>query len=1226
MDTVPGWRVAPDDAGPAVAACPTCGTLNADGARFCQACGRPLGEPEPDPALTPVITAVVCELVSASETFALPDDADERLSAGTAALVAAGGRTYDLPGISTLAVVFGPERRSDGGTLRAVTAAVAARDAVAARGLALRVGVGATDVIGDGDEAEALWTGRVVDLALRLQRMAGGGEIILAEGAYRLIRDAVHADPLDPRAERDGDDLGPLRLLELVATQAEAESAAVGDVEEAGEVALVEHTTEVATDAGGPEVEAWDRSWVDAFGYASGPGEEIDAEPDHVIGSDLDAAEPEEVAFDAPDASGEPLPVARNTEAADDGLVAHDVDAAAAAAAAAVLPGREDVLASLSAALDAAIADGRPVVLALGGPEGSGRTSVARWFAGETRDRAWTVEIAWRPPDAGGTTWPLAALVRSLAGIDDGGPPEEVEHRLRVALDDDADADDDAAALASYLASAERGAPVEQTRRAIARLIAAIAHRRPLILIVDDVERASAGFRPALEALLSGVRAPVLALLIGADRADLHVEPLSDEDAAELVERLLARPNLPPDAIRSIVAACGGNPLAIEHLVAMLADDGHLRWEYGRWTPTVDLASLPLPADLRSLVARRIGGLSDAERAAAAVAATAVEPFDTSALATPLQTDETTVAETLGRLVDRGILRRADDATFAFAHHTIREAAEPYAERMAARRMHQAIAERLALAAPGPDIDEAIGAHLEQAYRLAGSDPGREVLGRAAAERLGSAARGAAGVGDEEGSLALLRRAAGLLPAGDAARAELLLESAQMLAARDERSPAERLLADAVRAARAAGDALLEHRATVTRALLVARTAGVDDQIEAVRDASEAAIAAAEANGDPVTLATAWRARGWVHRVRGHFAAAAEAFEHAADAAASAGRPAEELDALRQVAAAILDGPAPVEESIERCRGILARVRGTGAERSVASALAVLLARAGPGRAAEARGVLDAIDSVELDGDDGAEALVRAARAEVLAGAPERAEALLRRAAGVSRPFAMGAAEADLALLLTDLERTDDALAAADGAARRADEHDVVAQVTWRAAKARCLAALGRGDEARALVRLALRLADQTDLSELRARTRLDLAQVLLASGRANEARPAARSALRALERKGSTAMAARARSILERSGGRTPDADADASANGRRPSSQVVAEVTADTPTGDAPTADPPTPDPTASGDAAEASDAAPGAQPSPAENRRDAVTDGAEQRGERRERHWFW
>jgi hypothetical protein len=61
-----------------------------------------------------------------------------------------------------------------------------------------------------------------------------------------------------------------------------------------------------------------------------------------------------------------------------------------------------------------------------------------------------------------------------------------------------------------------------------------------------------------------------------------------------------------------------------------------------------------------------------------------------------------------------------------------------------------------------------------------------------------------------------------------------------------------------------------------------------------------------------------------------------------------------------------------------------------------------------------------------------------------------------------------------------------------------------------------------------------VRIADQTDLIELRAATLLDHAEVMRLLGRPNEAQPSAYKALRSLERRGAASSAERARAMID--------------------------------------------------------------------------------------------
>jgi class 3 adenylate cyclase/tetratricopeptide (TPR) repeat protein len=82
----------------------------------------------------------------------------------------------------------------------------------------IRTGVNSGEVIaGDPERDNSFVSGDVVVVAERLQRSAAPGEILIGEETYRLARDAIHAEPLEPlivKGKRDR--VMAYRLLEVV--------------------------------------------------------------------------------------------------------------------------------------------------------------------------------------------------------------------------------------------------------------------------------------------------------------------------------------------------------------------------------------------------------------------------------------------------------------------------------------------------------------------------------------------------------------------------------------------------------------------------------------------------------------------------------------------------------------------------------------------------------------------------------------------------------------------------------------------------------------------------------------------------------------------------------------------------------------------------------------------------------------------------------------------------
>ena len=65
--------------------------------------------------------------------------------------------------------------------------------------IALRIGIETGEVVaGDSTNRQAIVTGDTVNVAARLEQAASPGEILLGERTFRLVRDAVVAEPIEP--------------------------------------------------------------------------------------------------------------------------------------------------------------------------------------------------------------------------------------------------------------------------------------------------------------------------------------------------------------------------------------------------------------------------------------------------------------------------------------------------------------------------------------------------------------------------------------------------------------------------------------------------------------------------------------------------------------------------------------------------------------------------------------------------------------------------------------------------------------------------------------------------------------------------------------------------------------------------------------------------------------------------------------------------------------------
>jgi class 3 adenylate cyclase/tetratricopeptide (TPR) repeat protein len=198
-----------------MSACPTCGFENAASVKFCAECGQKLLRASAGAAeVRRTVTVLFADVTGST---ALGERLDpESLRALMGRYFAAmkevierhGGTVEKFIGDAVMAV-FGIPTIHEDDALRAVRAAAEIRGTLAAlndelqqsRGFAIifRTGVNTGEVVaGDPSAGNTFVTGDTVNTAARLEQAAKPRQILLGESTYRLVRDAVVAEPIRP--------------------------------------------------------------------------------------------------------------------------------------------------------------------------------------------------------------------------------------------------------------------------------------------------------------------------------------------------------------------------------------------------------------------------------------------------------------------------------------------------------------------------------------------------------------------------------------------------------------------------------------------------------------------------------------------------------------------------------------------------------------------------------------------------------------------------------------------------------------------------------------------------------------------------------------------------------------------------------------------------------------------------------------------------------------------
>jgi tetratricopeptide (TPR) repeat protein len=316
---------------------------------------------------------------------------------------------------------------------------------------------------------------------------------------------------------------------------------------------------------------------------------------------------------------------------------------------------------------------------------------------------------------------------------------------------------------------------------AVRRFLRADSLAQPLVLMLDNVERASAETVNLLHYLAAGLHdCPVCIITIGRPSVfDVHpsfgegdvalqrieVGPLTpDEARAFLTELVRPAGAVPSELQHHVESKLGGGPRALVELIRYLREVEIIHLADGRWTLSPErMREFPLPASLEEVVAERLRVMEASERdllekaassgevfwldlLAALVRATALERGDPDGptlgeIAAAGDRTRHEVQATLARLVERGFLVElshsviAGERQYAFAYPPWWEVVYEGIETAARQRYHRLIAQWLELRPSGrnEETQEEIGRHLE----LAGDGDGASVHYR----RAGDAAR-----------------------------------------------------------------------------------------------------------------------------------------------------------------------------------------------------------------------------------------------------------------------------------------------------------------------------------------------------------------------------------------------------------------------------------------------------------------------------------------------------
>ncbi len=394
--------------------------------------------------------------------------------------------------------------------------------------------------------------------------------------------------------------------------------------------------------------------------------------------------------------------------------------------------------------------------------------------------------------------WALADMVRQRAGIAETDDEEAAQAKLRATLAEWIPDAVERAWVEPRIAGLLALAPMPPGSRdelfaAWRTLFERIAAQGPTVLLFEDVQWADQGLLDFVEHLLDASRnSPFLVITLArpelAERrpgwgsaarsaTTMQLEPLPRADIEVMIRGLI--PAIPAEALAAIVDRSEGIPLYAVETVRMLVDRGQLARVAGgdQWELTGRLEQLAVPETLHALIASRLDALDPAERMLLQQAAVLGQSFTTVGIGGVSGETEEAIVPRLAALVRRDLLvhemnpRSPERGQYQFVQGIVREVAYGSLSRADRRALHLAAA-RFFESLGEDELVGVLASHYMDAHAATGSGPEADALAAQARIALRAAADRSLALHSYGGSLTYLEQALGITTV-DADRAAL---------------------------------------------------------------------------------------------------------------------------------------------------------------------------------------------------------------------------------------------------------------------------------------------------------------------------------------------------------------------------------------------------------------------------------------------------------------------
>ena len=382
--------------------------------------------------------------------------------------------------------------------------------------------------------------------------------------------------------------------------------------------------------------------------------------------------------------------------------------------------GRDSEMATLDAAL-ARAQQGEGVVVGVMAEPGVGKSRLGHEFSERCRAQGLTVWKASALAHARAVPFMMALeLLRNIFGIVDSDDDETARNKvISRLLDLDPSFEDDLPLLLEFLGVPDPARPVEVVdpdarRRQLfssgTRILRAQSRRTTCVMLIEDLHWLDAASEALLDHLIegaSGIRLLLVANYRPEYRAgwltmehcrEIALPPLGPEATQQLLGELLGGDRSLDGLDEVILERTSGNPFFIEEVVRSLAEDGVLEGHHGAYRLVRTLDQVRIPDTVRAVLEARIDRLQPPEKELLQLASVIGNVTSERLLRHVAGVAGAEPDAALGALVDGKFLDRTSEspqAEYTFRHPLTEEVA--YRTQLGERRarLHRTVAQAI---------------------------------------------------------------------------------------------------------------------------------------------------------------------------------------------------------------------------------------------------------------------------------------------------------------------------------------------------------------------------------------------------------------------------------------------------------------------------------------------------------------------------------------------------